>query len=504
MGLYQSWHIACCVQVGKIGTYRIDMEIDVTNSAYAMHRYHAHLKGANESMQRLASGKKSLSTDDAGGIVVASKLDAQATRVESARTNIINALSKVQTADGYLEKVTNALHRMSELAALAMDNTKSFTDKQNYNTEFQDLKAYIRDVATRTMNGQSLFDGSAQSVISDSNGNFYSYSNANLTGVDITDLTEGEVTSIQQWQTSINLWKVSKPGFTLNQTSYKTTQSGYEITNTNDTIWRLKQDMWYTGGGTGGWSTINNGGTKYDTDSFIKLGFGSGAQNIQSTPYDLSFTYAQEITSKYATVTNPLAKGNLEASDLRSIPSGTYLDYDPSYSLDPPSTTTIAAGTFLANDPGLGGSQTAVNTGDYITVNPAGEDLAATYYAAGSNVTTDPTSADAGATELADSHVLTSLGAKTSVTNINTALDRITTDRSSIGSVAGRMRRMDEQLGMLRENLDQSVSRMRDTDVAGESTRFARHQILVKSSVDMLDKARIVNENVLRLLINHF
>jgi flagellin len=480
------------------------MEIDVTNSAYAMHRYHEALKGANDSMQRLASGKKSLSVDDAGAIVVASKLDAQSARVDSARSNITNALSKVQTADGYLEKVTNALNRMSELAALAMDNTKSFTDKQNYNTEFQDLKSYIRDVATRTMNGQTLFDGSAQSVISDSNGNFYSYNNANLTGVDVTDLTQGEVTSIQQWQTSVNLWKVSKPGFTLNQTSYKTTQAGHEIINTNDTIWRLKQNMWYTGGGTGGWSATNNGGTKYDADSFIKLGVGSGAQNIQSTPYDISPVYAQQITSKYATTTNPLAKGNLEAGDVRAIPSGTYLDYDPSYSSDPPTTTTISEGTFLANNPGLGGSQTAVNAGDYITVDPAGEDPARTYYAAGSTVTTDPTSVDAGATELADSHVLTSLGAKTSVTKINIALDRIATDRSSIGSVAGRMRRMDEQLGMLRENLGQSVSRMHDTDVAGESIQFSRHQILVKSSVEMLDKARIVNENVLRLLINNF
>ena len=262
--------------------------------------------------------------------------------------------------------------------------------------------------------------------------------------------------------------------------------------------------MWYTGGGTGGWSATNNGGTKYDADSFIKLGVGSGTQNIQSTPYDISPVYAQQITSKYATVTNPLAKGNLEASDVRSIPSGTYLAYDPSYSSDPPTTTTFAEGTFLANDPGLGAAQTAVNTGDYITVDPAGEDPARTYYAAGSIVTTDPTAADAGATELADSHVLTSLGAKTSVTKINTALDRIATDRSSIGSVAGRMRRMDEQLGMLRENLGQSVSRMHDTDVAGESIRFSRHQILVKSSVEMLDKARIVNENVLRLLINNF
>ncbi|MDG2214260.1 MAG: flagellin [Verrucomicrobiota bacterium] len=467
-----------------------------------MHRYHEALKGANDSMQRLASGKKSLSVDDAGAIVVASKLDAKSARVDSARSNITNALSKVQTADGYLEKVANALNRMSELAALAMDNTKSFTDKQNYNTEFQDLKSYIRDVATRTMNGQTLFDGSAQSVISDSNGNFYSYNNANLTGVDVTDLTQGEVTSIQQWQTSINLWKVSKPGFTLNQTSYKTTQAGHEIINTNDTIWRLSQDMWYTGGIN--WSDTNNGGTKYDAGSFMKLGVGSGTQDIQTPPYNINPGWAQQITSKYATTTNPLAKGNLEAGDVRAIPSGTYLDYDPSYSSDPPSATTIAAGTFLANNPGLGGSQTAVNAGDYITVDPAGEDPARTYYAAGSTVTTDPTSVDAGATELADSHVLTSLGAKTTVTKINTALDRIATDRSSIGSVAGRMRRMDEQLGMLRENLGQSVSRMHDTDVAAESIQFSRHQILVKSSVEMLDKARIVNENVLRLLINNF
>ena len=478
------------------------MQIDLTNSAYAMNRYQTHLKGVHESMDRLADGKKTLNKDDAGGVVVASRLDAQSTRIESARTNIANSVSKVQTSDGYLQKVTNALQRMGELAALAMDETKSAVDKKNYNTEFQELKAYLRDVATRTMNGQNLFDGSSQSVIKDSTGNFYSYNNADLTGTDITNLTTGNVTSVDQWETSVNLWKVSIPGYTLNQTSYKTTQPGYEVSNASNNIWRTNKDLWYDAAADS-WSTTNNGGTKYDSGSFIKLGTGSGSVNIQSAPNfsDREIIYAG---SNYLTSANPLSKGNLEAADVSSVASGTFITYDPSSSSDEPTYTTFAQGTFFANDPGLGALQTAVSAGDFVTVDPATEDNAEVYYAAGSTVDTDPTGADSGATELANAHVLTSAGAKTVISLIKTALNKITIERANVGAVSSRLRRMDEQMGVLQENLDQTISRIRDTDVATESSQFARHQILVNSSVDMLGKARILNESALRLLINQF
>ncbi|HBU59119.1 MAG TPA: hypothetical protein DEB48_04665, partial [Verrucomicrobiales bacterium] len=137
-------------------------------------------------------------------------------------------------------------------------------------------------------------------------------------------------------------------------------------------------------------------------------------------------------------------------------------------------------------------------------VNPGGQDPGATYYAAGSVVGTDPTGADPSASEVSLSHVITAAGGKNSVGLIKTALDRITTERANIGAVSSRLRRMDEQMGVLQENLDQTISRIRDTDVATESTQFARHQILVNSSVDMLGKARILNESALRLLINQF
>ena len=477
------------------------MEIDSTSAIRAINAYQSHVKKATESMERIGSGSTLSPVDDAGGVVVASRLETQTSRVNAARSNVANSLSKIQTADGYLSNVTNALQRMGELAAMAMDNTKSATDKKNYNTEFQALKAYIRDVATRQMNGQNLFDGSSNSVIKDDSGNFYSYNNANLTAAALTDLTTGDVNSVDEWETSVNLWKVSIPGYTLNQTSYKTTQSGYQVSNASNNIWRTKQDLWYNAA-TDSWATTNNGGTKYDSGSFIKLGTGSGSVNIQSAPdsWDVEYIYAG---SKYLTTANPLSKGNLEAADVSSVASGTFITYDPSSSSDEPTYATFAQGTFFANDPGLGASQTAVAAGDYITVNPASEDPGATYYAAGSTVGTDPTSTDSGATELGNTHVLTSLGAGTVISKIKTALGQVTTDRSSLGSAGSRLQRINEHLSILGENLSQAVSRMKDTRVASESTRLAKHQILIQSSLDMVDKARIVNENNLRLLMNY-
>lgn len=477
------------------------MKIDSTSAVRAVNAYQSHVKNATESIERITSGKTLTPFDDAGGVVVASRLETQTTRVNSARSNVANSLSKIQTADGYLENVTNALQRMSELAALAMDNTKSATDKKNYNTEFQNLKAYIRDVATRQMNGQNLFDGSSQSVIKDDSGNFYSYNNANLTATALTDLTTGDVNSVDQWETSVDLWKVSIPGYTLNQTSYKTTQSGYQVSNASNDIWRVNKDLWYDAAADS-WSTTNNGGTKYDSGSFIKLGTGSGSVNIQSAPNfsDREIIYAG---SNYLTSANPLSKGNLEAADVSSVASGTFITYDPSSSSDEPTYTTFAQGTFFANDPGLGALQTAVSAGDFVIVDPATEDNAEVYYAAGSTVDTDPTGADSGATELANAHVLTSLGAGTVISKIKTALGQVTTDRSSLGAAGSRLQRINEHLSLLGENLAQAVSRMKDTRVAEESTRLAKHQILVQSSLDMVDKARIVSESNLRLLINY-
>ena len=65
----------------------------------------------------------------------------------------------------------------------------------------------------------------------------------------------------------------------------------------------------------------------------------------------------------------------------------------------------------------------------------------------------------------------------------------------------GRLHRINDQLGLLRDNLNHAISRIRDTNVAAETTRFARHQILVNTSTDMLKQANIVPQHALRLIL---
>ena len=79
-----------------------------------------------KSLSRLSSGSKIASpSDDAAGTGVAMKFGAQINRIQAAKDNVGNAIAYAQTQDGFLEKVGSALDRMSELAMLAQDETKT-------------------------------------------------------------------------------------------------------------------------------------------------------------------------------------------------------------------------------------------------------------------------------------------------------------------------------------------------------------------------------------------
>ena len=143
----------------------------------------------NSALARLASGSKIVSPqDDAAGLAVASKFDAQIQRNKGVSNNLTSALSYSQTQDGFLQKVGKALDRMSELATLALDSTKSTSDKANYNTEFTDLKNYISDIGLKDFNGVSLFNGTGLSVTKDSDGNTWDLNASSLNAVDITSV----------------------------------------------------------------------------------------------------------------------------------------------------------------------------------------------------------------------------------------------------------------------------------------------------------------------------
>ena len=153
-----------------------------------------------QSLARLSSGSKINSpADDSAGLAVSMKLNAQIARINGASSNVGNAVSFSQTQDGYASKVNDALSRMSELAVLAQDVTKTTSDRALYNVEFKALGSYISNVATKDFNGVSLFaaGGGALNVTTDSEANTFamvgvdlmnntSYTNATAASIDTT------------------------------------------------------------------------------------------------------------------------------------------------------------------------------------------------------------------------------------------------------------------------------------------------------------------------------
>jgi flagellin len=147
--------------------------------------------GLAKSLSRLSSGSKIVSPeDDAAGLAVSTRFDAQINRINAASNNVGNAISFNQTQDGFLKKVSKALDRMSELSVLSQDVTKTDADRDLYNAEFTTLGAYIDDVATKDFNGIDLFDGTSLNVTTDSDANTYA-----MVGVDLADTAYTDATS---------------------------------------------------------------------------------------------------------------------------------------------------------------------------------------------------------------------------------------------------------------------------------------------------------------------
>jgi len=135
----------------------------------------------DESLARLSSGSKIVNpSDDPAGLAESISLGAQVNQTAAANSNVSNAISFLQTQDGYLQQVGSALDQMSTLAVESQDVTKTNTERADYQSEFNTLAGYIQDTATKQFNGVTLFDGATLTVTTDGTGDTFSMAGINL------------------------------------------------------------------------------------------------------------------------------------------------------------------------------------------------------------------------------------------------------------------------------------------------------------------------------------
>lgn len=133
------------------------------NSLNAQRNAGMNSNSLSTSMQRLSSGLRVNSAkDDAAGLAIATRMDAQYRGINVAVRNANDGISLAQTAEGGLQTLTDMVQRMRELAVQAANGTNQSSDLSALNEEYKQLGTEIqRTLSSVQFNGQSLLDTTA-------------------------------------------------------------------------------------------------------------------------------------------------------------------------------------------------------------------------------------------------------------------------------------------------------------------------------------------------------
>ena len=136
------------------------------NALRAQNAFAVNQQKLSISIERLSSGVRINSAKvDAAGLSMASRMTAEISVLSAAGRNVRDGTSALQTADGGLAQITNALQHIRVLAVQAATDTLSSSSRTALNNEsFQMVSVIDRMVSTIQFNNMKLLDGSFQSI----------------------------------------------------------------------------------------------------------------------------------------------------------------------------------------------------------------------------------------------------------------------------------------------------------------------------------------------------
>ena len=167
---------------------------------------HRKLSGAGiqqaQASQQLASGKRiNSAADDVAGLGIVEKMRAQISGLDRASLNAQDGMSLVQTAEGALSSITDALIRMRELVIQAANDTNvhdenalNQSDRISIQDEIDQLLFEINNIAYRTeFNTRTLLDGS----LSGTEGTWHNLERVSIKEINI--INPARITTLDQF-----------------------------------------------------------------------------------------------------------------------------------------------------------------------------------------------------------------------------------------------------------------------------------------------------------------
>ena len=409
----------------------------------------------SKSTEKLSSGYKiNRAADDAAGLSISEKMRKQIKGLDRASTNAQDGVSCVQTAEGALTEVHSMLQRMNELAVQSANGTNSETDRKAIQDEVDQLSKEIDRVSETTkFNETYLLKGD-----NGSNGNTKAFAAGDAIGtVDgVTVKAKGTTAATLSDNGDVKIGTVqlvsSNADITIekadaaNSKSANVTKVVSDGTNVTVTLKDGKEET----------DTVTNIKTKYEIDGTKKgTAIISKALKAETTNAEISGTYTGNLDKLAvgADVNAKLAIGSAGTSALSSDTKALILNLHVGADSESTNKISIAIDSMSAKGIGVNGLDVSTET-----------------------------------------------GATNSIDTIKDAIQKVSSQRSSLGAVQNRLEHTINNLDNVVENTTSAESRIRDTDMAKEMVNYSKNNILAQAGQSMLAQANQSNQGVLSLL----
>jgi flagellin len=410
------------------------------------------------SVERLSSGLRiNTAKDDAAGLAVRELMRADIAVLQQGARNAQDGIGLLQTMEGAMQTIDDALVRMKQLAQQAVTGTYSSEQRAIMNNEFAEMADEIERIATTTrFNDTTYLDNTNTVVIQVGD----SDNVINITGVDMTKSSLG----------------------------IETGSSGYAATG--DHLVADAGDAWLT---------LNDATDAGETVT-LAITFTDSAAGTSEATISVDFTGPTSGGTVSYTLTEVVAAINAVSEALPVAGDGTVQAYTAA-SVQQDSATGQYTLQLGSRTYGADGATIELTT----PANTAAADGFVVAAGAGAtSVIEDPVvdgdngRVNVGATNYVN--VLTTTAANDAMDAITAAIIVKDTARAAFGY---KMNRLEYTVGVTNiqaENIMAAESRISDVDVATEMARMTRLQVLAQAGVAMLSHANLMPQMALTLL----
>jgi flagellin len=476
-------------------------------------------ENTSKSLSKLSSGLRITSAgDDAAGLAISEKMRSQIRGLGQASRNAYDGKSLLAVAEGALNEVHSILQRMKELAVQSANDTNTQFDRGEIQKEVEQLKTEIDRISRDTeFNTMKLLNGTMENRAT-----------VELSGADPKDGSfrdrnfqlevVGSVVAEGQYTLSI-----SGSGDGVKQISLGTVSgtakaigvgyaSGKTITDLEKAI-SFHSVTATSDGGTGLGAKFGD----YRLDISGNLG---GTYDLTLTGPDGKYEILKaRDANTMATFSQMGVTINFKDAAISIAGDGyvTFTNYidDITFTLKGPNSTEVnlkigegqVITSYTGQDLNLGGIQFQATVGLFTstpavaTIDVIDNSIKLHIGAnAGQNMNISILDSSTKALGVNMVDLKEQKTSDAAITAIDTAINRVSSERSKMGAIVNRLDHTIANLGVANENMSAAESRIRDVDMAKEIMDFTKNQILSQAAQSMLAQANALPQGILQLL----